>query len=296
MGRPQRHDVDYFPFYVKDGKTLFVLESKYGCTGTGFFTNVMKFLSRTPDHHFCISDPGDRMWFFSKTYCDEESGLDMLNLMAQTKKIDPGLWHHKQVIVSQDHLDSITDAYKRRNNDIITIHEVKRLYRLNESRNLYTNGLIPTKKQDELSLDEFSQAENHKLKDTKGKDTKITPEVSGGHFEKLVGEYFESIKKTCECIEQLPAINEKPFNPYQWVQFQYKSNIHLGAIDETLKGIQQYWDNIETTPWQYACNVIKTKSQNFNEREAIEIHKKLKNMKTTKEVEVLTHGMIRGIE
>ncbi len=56
MARPERHDVDYFPFYVKDGRTLFILESKYGCMGTGFFTNVMRFLCQTPDHHFCIQD------------------------------------------------------------------------------------------------------------------------------------------------------------------------------------------------------------------------------------------------
>ena len=50
MARPERHDAEYFPFYVKDGRTLFILENKFGCAGTGFFTNIMRLLTATPDH------------------------------------------------------------------------------------------------------------------------------------------------------------------------------------------------------------------------------------------------------
>ena len=64
-GRKEKHTVDYFPFYVKDGRTLFILESKYGCKGTGFFTNVLRFLCLTPDHHICISRAGNADRLFS---------------------------------------------------------------------------------------------------------------------------------------------------------------------------------------------------------------------------------------
>ena len=48
MARPERKDVDYFPFYVKNGRTLQLLEGKYDCKGTGFFTNLLRFLSGRP--------------------------------------------------------------------------------------------------------------------------------------------------------------------------------------------------------------------------------------------------------
>ena len=65
MGRSESHVVPYFPFYVKDGRTLHVLEAKFQCKGTGFFTNLFRWLSGRPDHHFSMADPGDYVWFFS---------------------------------------------------------------------------------------------------------------------------------------------------------------------------------------------------------------------------------------
>ncbi len=124
MARPERHDVDYFPFYVKDGKTLFVLESKFGCKGIGFFTNVMRFLCKTPDHHFCIAGEQDRLYFFATAKCDETEGQEMLNIMATTGKIHPDLWRDYQVIASPDLLNSLSDAYKNRKNNIITIDQI----------------------------------------------------------------------------------------------------------------------------------------------------------------------------
>jgi hypothetical protein len=124
MARPERKNADYFPFYAKDGRTLFILESKYQCKGTGFFTNVMRFLTLQDDHYFCIADESDKLYFFSKCKCDIESGMDMLNIMAKTGKIHGELWVSYQVIVSQDLLKSLTDAYKNRKNGIISIEEI----------------------------------------------------------------------------------------------------------------------------------------------------------------------------
>jgi hypothetical protein len=128
MARPEKHDVDYFPFYVKDGRTLHILETHYGCKGTGFFTNVMRFLCSQPDHHFCIADDADRMYFFSRVKCDEKSGLEMLDIMSKTCKIHSCLWVSYKVIASEDLLGSIFDAYRNRKNQIITINEILQKY------------------------------------------------------------------------------------------------------------------------------------------------------------------------
>jgi len=127
MARPERQNADYFPFYAKDGRTLFLLESKYNCKGTGFFTNVMRFLTLETHHQVSLQDETDKMYFFSKCYCDEESGIDMLNIMAKTGKINKELWD-KKVIASQDLLESLTDAYRNRKNNIITMPEIAEKY------------------------------------------------------------------------------------------------------------------------------------------------------------------------
>lgn len=125
MARPERKNADYFPFYAKDGRTLFILEGKYRCKGTGFFTNVMRFLTLQDDHCFCIADETDQMYFMSKCHCDEVSGIEMLEIMVKTGKLDDELWENYKIIACQDLLDSLKDAYRKRTNDIITIDEIR---------------------------------------------------------------------------------------------------------------------------------------------------------------------------
>jgi len=85
MGRPQKHDVDYFPFFAKRGKTLNILQSKYGLEGIGFFTNLLRFLALTPDHYYCMQEEHDRLNFFAEIGIqDEEKGLAMIELMVKT--------------------------------------------------------------------------------------------------------------------------------------------------------------------------------------------------------------------
>jgi hypothetical protein len=126
MARPERHDVDYFPFFAKRGKTLNILQSKYGLEGIGFFTNLMRFLALTPDHHYCIKDETDKMNFFAEMGIQDESrGLEMIELMVKTEKLDRELWEGHKVIASQAFLESLKPAYEKRNNKVITIDEIR---------------------------------------------------------------------------------------------------------------------------------------------------------------------------
>ena len=159
MARPEKRDVEYFPFYVKDGRTLHILEDKYGCKGTGFFTNVLRFLSERPDHHFSISAVSDRLWFFSRTKCDEESGLDMLNIMAITGKIESDLWS-KWVIASQAFLDSVEDAYRKRANNIITIEEIKDFYGVSGNGNTHGSVFPATETTEDTRCESITTASN----------------------------------------------------------------------------------------------------------------------------------------
>jgi len=168
MGRPERRDVDYFPFYIKDGRTLFILENKYQCKGTGFFTNVMRFLSRTPDHHFQIEKESDKLYFFATVKCDEVSGLDMIEIMIETQKLDRDCWEQKKVIACQDYLLSIQDAYRKRLNECITLDEIKTLYGITTGRNEVTAGVTtPDSDIGAITTDDKPQSKEKKRKEKK---------------------------------------------------------------------------------------------------------------------------------
>jgi len=183
MARPERHDADYFPFYARDGKTLFILESKYQCKGTGFFCNVMRFLTLQKDHYFCIKAPEDRLYFFSKCKVDEVSGADMLDMMAVTGKIDKQLWVSGGVIVSQDLLTSLSDAYRKRLNRIITIAEIREKY-----ISTGTNG-VPGGSYAQAGVVSGVDKPQRKGKERKGKETKEDIEVRPPTLEEAIS-YF----------------------------------------------------------------------------------------------------------
>ena len=44
MSRPRKAVVDYFPHYVNHGKTLFILEQKYGNDGYAFWFKLLEML------------------------------------------------------------------------------------------------------------------------------------------------------------------------------------------------------------------------------------------------------------
>jgi len=122
----------------------------------------MRFLTLKTDHHVCIQEDSDRVYFFSKMKCDEESGFDMLNLMAMTGKIDKDLWEKSKIIVSQALLDSLKDAYRQRRNSIITIEQI----RVNNGINGVNSGENPTES-------EYTAGLNHK-----GKERKVNKDMS----------------------------------------------------------------------------------------------------------------------
>lgn len=129
MARPERHDVDYFPFFAKRGKTLNILQSKYGLEGIGFFTNLMRFLALTPDHYYCIKEEYDKLNFFAEIGIkEEEKGISMIELMVKTGKLDQMLWEDHKVIACEAFLKSLEEAYKKRNNEIITIDEIRAIF------------------------------------------------------------------------------------------------------------------------------------------------------------------------
>lgn len=171
MARPERNDADYFPFFAKRGKTLNILQAKYGLEGIGFFTNLLRFLTLTPYHHYQIKLPLDQMNLFAEIgITDETRGVEILDLLATTGKIDYDLWHNHRVIVSESFLASLEDAYAKRNNKIITMDEIRVKYTGNPQA---TALPVPeTHKQEDYGVLKGVDNPQRKGKETKGKDIK----------------------------------------------------------------------------------------------------------------------------
>jgi hypothetical protein len=261
-GRPERHDVDYFPFFVKRGKTLNILQSKYGLEGIGFFTNLMRFLAVTPDHHYCIKDEIDRMNFFSEIGIQDESrGLEMIELMVKTEKLDRELWEKHKVIVSQAFLESLDEAYKFRNNEIITISEIKGKFLNQQGKSLNLEGKslnlpgnahtgdFPSEIQEGNTQSKVNKSKVNKSKVNK---SKVNSDVSHPAFSET------PFSSKPEKAKKAPLREREPANDMERVEKAYLLNWDILYAQKKVKAINP------VVNWNQTRKLLQTHFEDFD--------------------------------
>ncbi len=128
-GRKPQFDATYFPFYAKDGRTLFMLQSKFGLEGIGFFTNLLRLLCLTPHHYLDLSNQADAPYTWAKIGIqDDEKAEKIMGVMVLTGKIDALLWEKCRVIYSQDFVDSLSELYAKRKESALSLAQIRGIY------------------------------------------------------------------------------------------------------------------------------------------------------------------------
>ncbi len=88
MARPKKQTVDYFPHVCNHGKTMYILEQKYGNDGYSFWFKLLEMLGNAEGHYIDLND--DVSWEFlqAKTMLSDSLCQDILNLLAKLGAID----------------------------------------------------------------------------------------------------------------------------------------------------------------------------------------------------------------
>jgi hypothetical protein len=120
MARPQRNNVDYFPFYCDDGKKMFYLEETYGNDGFATFLKILRELAKTDYHYLDLSKNTTLMFLSAKCKINKNTLESIINDLVDLEKFDRVLWEENKIIWCNDFVESIQDAYKKRNNECIT--------------------------------------------------------------------------------------------------------------------------------------------------------------------------------
>lgn len=121
MARPERNNVDYFPFYCKEGKAMHYIEQKYGNDGYATWIKILRQLAVTNNHFLNLSDRVEFMYLSSKCKLPEETLNNIINDLSDLGEINKDLWIESRVVFSEKLVESIQDAYKKRNNKCITL-------------------------------------------------------------------------------------------------------------------------------------------------------------------------------
>ncbi len=114
MGRPRKQTAEWFPHYVSDSRTKFVLEDAWGNNGYAFWFKLLELLCRSDGHFYDCSSAADKRYLVAIMKLDEATVDDILSLLADMSKIDPPLWREKKIIWCQALVDNLSTMYAKR--------------------------------------------------------------------------------------------------------------------------------------------------------------------------------------
>lgn len=120
MARPERNNVDYFPHECRHGKKMFVIESKYGNDGYAVWFKILECLGDATYHYLDLRDATQSMYLASIMRVSEEKFMQILTDLATLGAIDSMLFKDHKIVWSAKLVESVQDAYSRRNNKCIT--------------------------------------------------------------------------------------------------------------------------------------------------------------------------------
>lgn len=114
MGRMRKQTADFFPHFTYKGRTLTVLESKWGCEGYTFWFKLLELLCVSDGHCYDCSKPTNMSYLAITAMVSEETALKILNLLADMGKIDAELWNREKRIWCQSLVDRLSPLYAKR--------------------------------------------------------------------------------------------------------------------------------------------------------------------------------------
>lgn len=167
MARPSKATVEYFPLVCQFGDSIQAVENLYGNDGFVVWVKLLQKLGRSDNHYIDVRTNTAWKLFYSIFKIEEHVVLNILDTLAELECIDPELWEHK-IIYSQNFVDGISDAYRKRKMEPITYKAIFELARVSGGRNpqydVVSSGRNPV-----------SGAGNpqSKLKETKVKESKV---------------------------------------------------------------------------------------------------------------------------
>ena len=120
MARPERNNVDYFPFFCEEGNKMFYLEETYGNDGFATFVKLLRELAKTDYHYLNLSKPSTMMYLSAKCKVSKDVLEAIINDLVDLGKFNDVLWKENRIVWCNDFIESVQDAYKKRNNNCIT--------------------------------------------------------------------------------------------------------------------------------------------------------------------------------
>lgn len=113
MSRPTKDAVEYFPHYASQGKTIFILEQKYGNDGYACWFKLLELLSSTDGHVYDCNNESEWLFLQAKTHLSADTVHSILDTLCSLGAIDKDLWNIRK-IWCQNLVNNLQPVYANR--------------------------------------------------------------------------------------------------------------------------------------------------------------------------------------
>ena len=113
MARPTKTSVDYFPHMTHSGKTIAILEARWGNDGYAFWFKLLELLGDSSDFSFNCSRSADWEYLLSKTRVTEPVGRAILDKLAEVEAIDAACWQ-QNIVWSDNFCRNLEPVFEKR--------------------------------------------------------------------------------------------------------------------------------------------------------------------------------------
>lgn len=203
--------VDYFPHYCKGGRTIFILENRFGNDGYAFWFKLLEILGESEGHYYDCSVCANWTFLLAKTRVDEKRAEEIIDVLIELNKIDMQLWHEARVIWVGNFVKNLSELYRTRHTPM---PERPRLCDLGQDGGVVCFTDLPPKKptdnnpnnsenpiEQELSTGKPAKGEERKEKESKEKNIYPYQDIVV-RWNSICGAYLPKVQKLSEARKQ----------------------------------------------------------------------------------------------
>jgi hypothetical protein len=270
MARPERNNVDYFPFFCEEGKKMFYIEETYGNDGFAVFVKLLRELAKADYHYLDLSKKTTQMFLAAKCKVDKTILLSIIKDLVELEKFDKKLWEENSIIWCQDFIDSIQDAYKKRNNDCITYDSLLKLLEglgIRKQSKCKSKGDVNPQSKVEYSKVEETKENNSSVKNEFLREREILSNVRDYFDVDIIRNLSKSeAQKWIETIDKLHRIDGYDFEIIEKVIIWGRQDSFWRANLQSIPPLRKKNKGDSVTKFQKILKKMQYGNQKSNER------------------------------
>lgn len=295
MARPTRQTVDFFLHYCKGGKTIYILEGKYGNDGYAFWFKLLELLGESEGHFYSCKNAVEWEFLLAKTRTSGDIANSIIDTLIDLGKVDAELWRKGRIIWIENFVKYLSEVYKRRKTDLPqkpTLEtETELMYAettTTDNRNA-TEGNFIKQKHDRV---EKSRVEKRREEERRSLHAHACEEVVAA-WNEILGDRLQEVKKiTDERRKKIRLrLGELSKDPDEAIRQMRSLFERVGQSTFLLGGNTSGW--VATFDWLLgsSANIVKVLEGNYdNNRSAKASHA------TTTTVQGVTLGVDERID